>query len=118
MAPFHNNFFAIDFDNKKTDRDYLVYFLEQKNMKENILLLAGTTTIPDLNHGDFLSLVITVPPYEEREQISEFLQKETKNLDDLISKSKQQVNLLQEKRQALIISTVTGKIDVRNGVAA
>jgi len=46
------------------------------------------------------------------------LKKETAQFDNLISKSQSQVNFLQEKRQALITSAVTGKIDVRNGVAA
>ena len=61
---------------------------------------------------------VIVPPKEEQKQIHNFLQKETAQLDDIISKSQSQVNLLQEKRQALITAAVTGKIDVRNGVAA
>ena len=61
---------------------------------------------------------ISLPPYDEQEQIYDFLQKETSNFDDLISKSQSQIKILQEKRQALITAAVTGKIDVRNGVAA
>ena len=58
-----------------------------------------------------------LPPEDEQQQIYDFLQKETKQFSNLISKSQSQVNFLQEKRQALITSAVTGKIDVRNGVA-
>ena len=64
------------------------------------------------------NFVIAVPHKTEQKQIYDFLQKGTKNLDDLISKSQSQIKILQEKRQALITSAVTGKIDVRNGVAA
>ena len=37
--------------------------------------------------------------------------------DELIAKSKTQITLLEEKRQALITAAVTGKIDVRGTVA-
>ena len=64
------------------------------------------------------NILIPISPEKEQNEIYDFLKKETSNFDDLISKSQSQVNLLQEKRQALITSAVTGKIDVRNGVAA
>ena len=64
------------------------------------------------------NLFVPYPKKEEQKQIENFLDKETKQFDELISKSQSQVNLLQEKRQAIITSAVTGKIDVRNGVAA
>ena len=64
------------------------------------------------------NFVFALPPKTEQQQIYEFLDKETAQLDDIISKSQSQIKLLQEKRQALITSAVTGKIDVRNGVAA
>ena len=64
------------------------------------------------------NFVFALPPKTEQQQIYEFLDKEITQLDDLISKSQSQVNFLQEKRRVLITSAVTGKIDVRNGVAA
>ena len=76
------------------------------------------STMTGLNSSVLKKFLVCLPQKEEQPQIYDFLQKETKNLDDLISKSKQQINFLQEKRQALITSAVTGKIDVRNGVAA
>jgi len=51
---------------------------------------------------------------KEQTQIFEFLKKQTIQFDELIAKSKTQITLLQEKRQALITAAVTGKIDVRN----
>ena len=64
------------------------------------------------------NMKIPVPSEKEQHDIYDFLQKETKQFDNLISKSQSQIKLLQEKRQALITAAVTGKIDVRNGVAA
>ena len=43
---------------------------------------------------------------------------QTAQFDELIAKSKAQITLLEEKRQALITATVTGKIDVRSEVVA
>ena len=63
------------------------------------------------------NILIPISPEKEQNEIYDFLKKETSNFDDLISKSQSQINFLQEKRQALITSAVTGKIDVRNGVA-
>jgi type I restriction enzyme S subunit len=116
---FHNNFFLIDFDKKIIEKRYLVYFLELDSVSKHILLLAGTTTIPDLNHGDFLSMQFIKPKtIAEQQQISDFLDKQTTQFDELITKSKAQITLLEEKRQALITATVTGKIDVRSEVVA
>ena len=55
---------------------------------------------------------------DDQEQIYDFLQKETTQFDELIAKSKAQITLLEEKRQALITAAVTGKIDVRNEAIA
>ena len=74
--------------------------------------------IPTISQDKILNHYILSPPRTEQNQISEFLDKQTAQFDDIISKSQSQVNFLQEKRQALITSAVTGKIDVRNGVAA
>ena len=78
-----------------------------------------TTTINQLNIGILNNFTIPFPTDEvEREKIVNYIDKEIKPLDNLISKSQSQINFLQEKRQALITAAVTGKIDVRNGVAA
>ena len=58
-------------------------------------------------------LRILFPTKKESKQISDFLDKQTAQFDELIAKSKEQITLLEEKRQALITSAVTGKIDVR-----
>ena len=73
---------------------------------------------PNIGLEYFDQIKFPIPPFEDQKQISEFLGVQTTQFDDLISKSQSQINFLQEKRQTLITSAVTGKIDVRNGVAA
>ena len=59
---------------------------------------------------------ILFPPPEQQNQISEFLDKQTTQFDELIT-NHAQITLLKEK-QALITAAVTGKIDVRDSVVA
>jgi type I restriction enzyme S subunit len=52
-------------------------------------------------------------PIKEQESIVIYLDEKTSKIDNLVSKSTKAINLLKEKRTALISSAVTGKIDVR-----
>ncbi len=57
---------------------------------------------------------IPLPPNEEQRDISEFLDIETRKLDTLQAEAQHIIELLKERRNALISAAVTGKIDVRN----
>jgi hypothetical protein len=52
-----------------------------------------------------------------RNRMTEFLDAETKELDALTAEAERAIELLQERRTALIFAAVTGKIDVRGLVA-
>ncbi|WQU18297.1 restriction endonuclease subunit S [Helicobacter pylori] len=70
---FHNNFFKINFDRTLINKDFLVYFLSLEQTQKTILKKAGTSTIPDLNHNDFYSLSIPLPPLNEQAAIANVL---------------------------------------------
>ncbi len=70
---FHNNFFKINFDKTLINKDFLVYFLSLEQTQKTILKKAGTSTIPDLNHNDFYSLSIPLPPLNEQTAIANIL---------------------------------------------
>jgi restriction endonuclease S subunit len=63
------------------------------------------------------SVIIPVPPIGEQKVILLFLEHETAKLDALTAEAERAIELLQERRTALISAAVTGKIDVR-GLAA
>jgi len=109
---FHNNFFLIDFNRKIINKEFLVWYLTNPRLREELLLLSGTTTIPDLNHGKFLSTKFVYPNLNEQKQIVEFLNSKTKEIDDLVDLEKKKIDLLKEYRQSLISEVVTGKIKV------
>lgn len=68
---FHNNFFLIDYDKEIICKKYLISFLKFPEIKELILKKASTTTIPDLNHSDFYSIEIPIPPLTLQNQFAE-----------------------------------------------
>ena len=62
------------------------------------------------------NFIIPLPPLGEQKRIATFLDKETTKIDTLIEKCETAIELLKERRTALIAAAVTGKIDVRNAV--
>ncbi|HDS7136838.1 restriction endonuclease subunit S [Klebsiella sp. CN_Kp104] len=69
------------------------------------------------NVSDAIEFVFPVPPINEQNDIADFVQKTLNKFDDLTQKAFIQIELLQERRTALISAAVTGKIDVRDWVA-
>jgi restriction endonuclease S subunit len=66
------------------------------------------------NTTDLKQIFIAIPSIEEQIKIADFLDLETIRIDSLISKSKQEIELLKEYKTALISEVVTGKVDVRD----
>ncbi len=92
--------------------NYIYYiFNSQIFISQSSLFL--TSTINQLTIETINNLTIPLPPLSEQKAIADFLDRETAKIDSLIEKAKLSIELSKEKRQALISSAVTGKIDVR-----
>jgi type I restriction enzyme S subunit len=63
--------------------------------------------------GVFTSIALPVPPITEQQSIGCHLSTKAAKLDALIVEATHAIDLLQERRTALISAAVTGKIDVR-----
>ncbi|MFV3382510.1 restriction endonuclease subunit S [Pseudomonas sp. NY15354] len=68
---------------------------------------------PHLNCGEVKFVKIPVPPLTEQEEISNFVKAFSEKAENLIIEAGATMDLLQERRSALISAAVTGKIDVR-----
>ena len=88
--------------------------LEFQLIQTQIMLFSNQTTLKYIGINDIELLPVFIPNMNEQKQIAEFLDKQTKQIDELISKAKSQIKTLQEYRQSLISSAVTGKICVTN----
>ena len=75
------------------------------------------TTMLNLNPSILGRMRIPLPPLSEQRTIANYLDLETKKIDQMITKVEAAIERLQEYRTALITAAVTGKIDVR-GTAA
>ena len=106
---FHNNFFKIDYDKKLLHKDYFVYYLKNDRMQYDILVKAGNSTIPDLNHSDFYTLQIAIPPLEEQEKIAEMLL----TCDKAIRLTTQIITQLKQRNQGLAQQLLTGEKRVK-----
>lgn len=66
------------------------------------------------NVSDAVEFIFPVPPLVEQDAIANYVNKSLDKFDSLAEKAQIQVDLLKERRSALISAAVTGKIDVRN----
>ena len=101
---------------KQLETRFLNYFLSsqfgQFQVKLNITG-SGREGLNFENLGNFSVPKISLP---EQKQISDYLDQETRKIDQMIDTETKRSNLLKEYRQSLISSVVTGKIDVRGEV--
>ena len=107
---FHNNFFKIDYKRDKLKRDFLVLHLRTPKTQHNILVQAGNSTIPDLNHSDFYRLKIPLPPLHEQQKIAEILSV----WDAAIEKQTALIEKLQLRKRGLMQQLLTGKVRLRS----
>lgn len=61
----------------------------------------------DLDPDEFQKIELLIPPKDEQQKIFDFLDHETSKIDRLIEKQQQLIELLKEKRQAVISHAVT-----------
>lgn len=85
-----------------------------KSMPFIAALQASTNSLRDgksINYEQFSSLSLCLPSLQEQTQIANFLDHETAKIDTLIAKQEKLIELLQEKRQAVISHAVTKGLD-------
>lgn len=74
---------------------------------------SAKAAVPGIDRNDIHVLPAVVPPISEQEDVVAFLDSELAKLDTLTSEAQRAIDLLQERRTALISAAVTGQIDVR-----
>jgi type I restriction enzyme S subunit len=97
--------------NEKIDGYFLAYSLLVKT--EVMRFLSNASTIGIMNQEKTKDIWLAVPPRKEQNVISAFLDTEIAKLDTLTAEAQRAIDLLQERRTALISAAVTGQIDVR-----
>jgi type I restriction enzyme S subunit len=67
----------------------------------------------NLNTDTVGSIRIAIPPADEMHQLLKFIDDESSRFDTLTAEAQRAIDLLQERRTALISAAITGQIDVR-----
>jgi len=78
-----------------------------------VFSVGGTATISHLTGEQLRRFRFPKPPYSEQVDIAAYLDAQTAKFDALAAEAQRAIDLLQERRTALISSAVTGQIDVR-----
>jgi type I restriction enzyme S subunit len=94
---FHNNFFKVAYP-EHLNRDYLYNFLKLEKTQNLIKKLAGTSTIPDLNHSDFYRIQMSYPILLEQQKIATFLTA----VEDKLQALKQKKSLLEQYKKGVM----------------
>lgn len=88
------------------------YFMTRSKQSTNLASISST---------NLMELPVLLPPEDEQERIVSFIVEQTTSFDNLTAEAERAIELLRERRTALISAAVTGQIDVRQlaqGVAA
>lgn len=80
-------------------------------------VLAKGLTRVGLGQYELDNVKFPLPPLAEQTAIAAFLDHETAKIDALVAEQERLIDLLKERRTALISAAVTGQIDVRNLVS-
>ena len=75
-------------------------------------------TVMHIYSSELKHMLIPVPPVREQQAIAEYLDRQTERIDVMCAQTETAIERLQEYRTALVAAAVTGKIDVRDRVAA
>ena len=89
----------------RLDPLFTTYYM--KTMREFIVKCGKYTTLPIINQEETKNLILTIPPVPEQQAIAAFLDRETGKIDSLIERKEKLIELLKEKRTALISKAVT-----------
>jgi type I restriction enzyme S subunit len=85
-------------------------------MKQPMMMTATINTQMNLNVDQICSLTAPCPPQDEQQRIAIQLDDSLAQTDELIVEAERAIELLQDRRTALISAAVTGQIDVRGFV--
>ena len=99
--------FVIDARYTQVDLRWLYYTLQCARLDT----ISKDSAIPGLDREDAYARVIALGPIHEQRAIAAFLDRETAKIDGLVERKERLVELLQEKRAALITRAVTRGFD-------
>lgn len=87
------------------------YLLLSEKLLSEVVSRSVGVSYPAVNPEDISNLEVYLPPLSAQKAIAAYLDKETARIDALIAKKERQIELLEEKRQAIITRAITKGLD-------
>ena len=87
--------------------DFFEYLIQTTYFYEQVMLLVTGTAQYNVSSDQVQSCLVAFPPLDEQTQIAMFLDQETSKIDLLVGEQRRLIELLKEKRQAVISHAVT-----------
>ena len=91
--------------------EFLFRCLQAKPVRLQLELAANGVTRFGIPKSDIGAMVLPIPPLSQQRAIAHYLNRETTRLDALVAAKERLLNLLAEKRRALITHAVTRGVD-------
>ncbi len=95
-------------------KEFICFIVQSDMFFEQINLLQTGSTMQHFGPYHLQQIYITLPTLEEQKILTAHIKRTVSDIDRLLSKVNQTVDLMQERCTALISAAVTGKIDLRN----
>lgn len=99
--------------NHKINTNFLVYYLSSSITEYQTELAVVGGTIPTIAQEKIKNYIVLTPSLEEQNQIAEYLDKKTSEIDTLITKKEALIAELEEYKKSLIYECVTGKKEIK-----
>lgn len=93
--------------------EYLVEVMRSNVTFEQFASFTRGGTMDVINIGTLSEIFLALPPMTEQLELLRFIQHQIMKFDTLTAEAQRAIDLLQERRTALISAAVTGQIDVR-----
>ncbi|HMU34916.1 MAG TPA: restriction endonuclease subunit S, partial [Pyrinomonadaceae bacterium] len=87
--------------------NFIKRFFDSRYAKSSFATLANGLTRHALGQYELKNVVLATPPLAEQTEIAAFLDRETGKIDELVAEQRRLIELLKEKRQAVISHAVT-----------
>ncbi|WP_224794144.1 restriction endonuclease subunit S [Pseudomonas fluorescens] len=98
-------------------KEYFTYCMNSAYGKAEVNRLKFGFGKDNLNVGELRAMHALLPGVNEQKEIVSYLEQEVTKIELMVKKAHIAIELMQERRTALISAAVTGKIDVRDWVA-
>lgn len=108
LAP---NLYLLRLDERLLLPIYMYYYYISSIGNLQLKNINKSTTIGAIYKDDVKRIVVPYPPLSEQQQIANYLDQKTTAIDQLIQKKEQLIQLLEEKRTAMINQAVTKGLD-------